>query len=161
FSMNDEVVHSGFVPMAQYLIAIGSMKREQFRAAPTVIEQAARADENPLDLTIVVPCLNEEHHIGPTLDTVVAAMMELPFSYEVLVVDDGSTDGTAKTVENYMEAHPALPIRLIRHPQNRGLTRSYVDGAFRGRGRYYRQICGDNGEPKEALIACFKEIGSG
>jgi 2-polyprenyl-3-methyl-5-hydroxy-6-metoxy-1,4-benzoquinol methylase len=159
FSMNDEVVHTGFVPMAHYLIAIGSTKREQFRAAPSVIEQGAGADQSPLDMTLVVPCLNEEHHIAPTLDTVVAAMMELPYSYEVLVVDDGSTDSTAKVVENYMEAHPALPIRLIRHPQNRGLTRSYVDGAFLGRGRYYRLVCGDNAETKEALVACFKQIG--
>jgi hypothetical protein len=159
FSMNDEVVHTGFVPMAHYLIAIGSMRRESFAAAPSVMAQGAGADQNPLDMTIVVPCLNEENHIGPTLDTVVAAMLELPYSYEVLVVDDGSTDGTAKTVENYLEAHPELPIRLIRHKQNRGLTRSYVDCAFRGRGTYYRLVCGDNAEPKEALQACFRQIG--
>jgi SAM-dependent methyltransferase len=159
FSMNDELVHTGFVPMAHYLIAIGSMKRESVAAVPSIVAQGAGADQNPLDMTIVVPCLNEEHHIGPTLDTVVAAMMELPYSYEVLVVDDGSTDGTSKVVENYMEAHPGLPVKLIRHAQNRGLTRSYVDGAFRGRGTYYRLVCGDNVESKEGLVTCFRQLG--
>ena len=158
FSMNDEVVHTGFSPMAHYLIAIGSMRRATIVPASPLPAHAG-ADQNSLDLTLVVPCLNEEHHIGPTLDTVVAAMMQLPYSYEVLVVDDGSTDATAKTVDNYIEAHPGLPIRLIRHPQNRGLTRSYVDGAFRGRGTYYRLVCGDNAESKEALVACFKNLG--
>jgi SAM-dependent methyltransferase len=159
FSMNDEVVHTGFVPMAHYLIAIGSMRRASVKAAPSVLARGAGADQNPLDITIVVPCLNEQHHIGPTLDTVVAAMMELPYSYEVLVVDDGSTDDTSKVVGNYKGAHPALPIKLIKHAVNRGLTRSYVDGAFLGRGTYYRLVCGDNVEPKEALVACFSQLG--
>ena len=159
FSMNDEVVHTGFSPMAHYLIAVGSMKREPVAAVPSVLAQGAGADQSPLDITIVVPCLNEQHHIGPTLDTIVAAMMELPYSYEVLVVDDGSTDDTGKVVENYMAAHPDLPIRLIRHKVNLGLTRSYVDGAFLGRGTYYRLVCGDNVEPKETLVASFSELG--
>jgi 2-polyprenyl-3-methyl-5-hydroxy-6-metoxy-1,4-benzoquinol methylase len=159
FSMNDEVVHTGFVPMAHYLIAIGSMRRENVVAVSSIVAQGAGGDQNPLDMTIVVPCLNEENHIGPTLDTVVTAMMELPYSYEVMVVDDGSTDGTAKTVESYIAAHPGLPIRLIRHPQNRGLTRSYVDGAFLGRGTYYRLVCGDNAESKDALVTCFSQLG--
>jgi SAM-dependent methyltransferase len=159
FSMNDEVVHTGFVPMAHYLIAIGSMRRESVAAAPSVIAQGAGADQSPLDITIVVPCLNEQHHIGPTLDTIVAAMLELPYSYEVLVIDDGSTDDTSNVVRTYLEAHWELPIRLITHAQNRGLTRSYVDGAFLGRGSYYRLVCGDNAEPKEALVACFRQLG--
>jgi 2-polyprenyl-3-methyl-5-hydroxy-6-metoxy-1,4-benzoquinol methylase len=159
FSMNDEVVHTGFVPMAHYLIAIGSMRRESVAVATSVPAQGAGADQRPLDITIVVPCLNEQNHVGPTLDTVVAAMLELPYSYEVLVVDDGSTDETAKVIETYMQAHPALPIQLIRHPKNRGLTRSYVDGAFLGRGTYYRLVCGDNAEPKETLVACFQQLG--
>src|SRR5215471_2405224 len=159
FSMNDEVVHTGFSPMAHYLIAIGSMRRDSFAPAKSVLTQGKGADESPLDVTIVVPCLNEQHHIGPTLDTVVAAMMELPYSYEVLVVDDGSSDDTSKIVETYMEAHPGLPIRLIKRPVTRGLATSYVDGAFLGRGTYYRLVCGDNVEPKETLVACFKELG--
>jgi glycosyltransferase involved in cell wall biosynthesis len=145
--------------MAHYLIAIGSMRRENVVAVSSIVAQGAGGDQNPLDMTIVVPCLNEENHIGPTLDTVVTAMMELPYSYEVMVVDDGSTDGTAKTVESYIAAHPGLPIRLIRHPQNRGLTRSYVDGAFLGRGTYYRLVCGDNAESKDALVTCFSQLG--
>jgi 2-polyprenyl-3-methyl-5-hydroxy-6-metoxy-1,4-benzoquinol methylase len=159
FSMNDEVVHTGFAPMAHYLIAIGATRRESVPPVESVSMPGAGADLNTLDITIVVPCLNEQHHIGPTLDSVVNAMMELPFSYEVLVVDDGSTDDTSKVVENYIAAHPELPIRLIKHKVNRGLATTYVDAAFLGRGTWYRQVCGDNVEPKETLRACFREIG--
>jgi phenylacetate-CoA ligase len=115
--------------------------------------------ESPLDLTIVIPCLNEERNIADTLDTVTAAMLELRYSYEILVIDDGSTDRTAQIVESYAEAHQEFPIRLHKNPRNRGLTRSYVDGAFLGRGKYYRLVCGDNVEPKETLVTVFGQLG--
>jgi glycosyltransferase involved in cell wall biosynthesis len=112
-----------------------------------------------LDLTIVIPCLNEERNIGPTLDTVAAAISELPYSCEILVIDDGSTDNTAEIVDRYCEAHPDLSIRLHRNGRNRGLAHSYVDGAFLGRGKYYRLVCGDNVEPKETLLTVFRALG--
>jgi len=112
-----------------------------------------------LDLTIAIPCLNEERYIAATLDTVVAAMRELPFSYEVIVIDDGSTDCTADVVERYLLEHSDLPVRLHRNGQNRGLNRCYVNGAFLGRGRYYRMVCGDNVEPKETLVTVFRQLG--
>ncbi len=159
FSMSDEVVHTGFTPMAHYLIAIGSHRRELQSRAPAVSQNGVAASENSLDLTIAIPCLNEETHIKDTLETVASAMRELSYRYEILVIDDGSTDRTAQVVETYATAHPELPIRLHRNPRNRGLTRSYVDGAFLGRGRYYRLVCGDNAEPKEALLAIFGQLG--
>ena len=119
-----------------------------------------RVTDNALDLTIVIPCLNEEERIGPTLDTVAAAMCELQRSFEVLVVDDGSTDRTAAVVEEYCRQHPDLPIQLVRNPRNRGVTRSYVDAAFLGRGKYYRLVCGDDAEPKETLLAIFSQLGT-
>src|SRR5215471_8150904 len=112
-----------------------------------------------VDLTIAIPCLNEEADIVGTLDTVAAAMSAVPYSYEVLVIDDGSTDATAAVVERYIAAHPDLPIQLHRNPRNRGLTRTYVDGAFLGRGKYYRQVCGDNVEPQETLVSVLKHLG--
>lgn len=119
----------------------------------------ADGEDASLDLTIAIPCLNEEKNISATLDTVVAAMNELPHSYEVLVIDDGSTDNTSKVVNEYCEAHGNLPIRLCRNGRNRGLAYSYVDGAFIGRGKYYRLVCGDNVEPKQTLVAVFRELG--
>ena len=74
----------------------------------------AGAGDVSLDLTIAIPCLNEERNIGATLDTVAAAMSELPYSYEILVIDDGSTDDTAGVVDRYAEAHRELPIRALK-----------------------------------------------
>jgi glycosyltransferase involved in cell wall biosynthesis len=121
--------------------------------------QLSDALETPLDLTIAVPCLNEEKNISATLDTIVAAMAQLPHSYEIIVIDDGSTDSTAKVVEQYCDEHKNLPVSLHRNHRNRGLAYSYVDGAFLGRGRFYRMVCGDNVEPEDTLVRVFGQLG--
>lgn len=107
----------------------------------------------------MIACLNEQDNIAATLDTVAAAMRGLPCSYEILVIDDGSTDGTVSAVNSYSDAHPELPLCLHRNPKNRGLTTSYVDGAFLGKGKYYRLVCGDNVEPAATLKAVFQQLG--
>lgn len=113
----------------------------------------------PLDVTILVPCKNEENHICGTLETVVASMREIGCHYEVLVFDDGSSDRTSAVVEEYRRANPDLPIFLHRNPRNLGLSRTFVDGAFAGRGRYFRLVCGDNVEPKETIVAVLSRMG--
>lgn len=112
-----------------------------------------------IDLTVVVPCKNEEANVIGTLDTVVSAVQEIGCSYEILVMDDGSTDKTSALVENYQREHPNLPVRLHRNPENLGLSRTYVDGAFLARGKYYRLVFGDNVESKDAMISILRHMG--
>jgi len=128
-------------------------------AIPEAVHDVPTVAENSIDLTIMVPCLNEEQHIIGTLNTIAAAMRDLQVSYEVLVIDDGSTDRTAELVKDYRDSYPDLPIRLHQNGRNRGLTRTYVDGAFLGRGKYYRMVCGDDVEPKETLVTIFHQLG--
>jgi glycosyltransferase involved in cell wall biosynthesis len=120
---------------------------------------ADAASDDDVDLTIVVPCFNEGDNIADTLNTIASAMLELHWSYEVLVIDDGSSDQTAAMVEKYLKDRPDLPFRFYRNARNRGLTRTYVDGAFLGRGKYYRLVCGDNVEPAETLVRVFSALG--
>ena len=97
-----------------------------------------------LDLTMFVPCYNEEERITGTLETIKAAMAEVPFSYEVIVVDDGSRDRTCEMVAKFQQENPGMPVRLRKNPRNLGLARGFVETSFHGRGRYYRLVCGDN-----------------
>jgi len=123
---------------------------------PAQVPAGIRED---LDLTLFVPCYNEEPRITGTLDTIRAAHAEFSCGYEVIVVDDGSTDQTCAVVEAYQRAHPEMPIRLHRNPGNLGLARSFVETAFQGRGRYYRLVCGDNVEPKETMVQLLRQMG--
>jgi len=65
-------------------------------------------------VSVVIPAYNETAAIGPTLEEVQAVMAEAGLEGEIIVVDDGSTDGTAGEVVR----HPA--VRLVPHPYNKG-----------------------------------------
>jgi glycosyltransferase involved in cell wall biosynthesis len=112
-----------------------------------------------IDVTFFVPCLNEEERLVPTLETIQDAMRGFPYGYEVLIVDDGSGDRTFEVAEQFRREHPEMSICVHRNPRNLGLSRSFVDSAFRGRGTYYRLVCGDNVEPKEAMARILGLLG--
>jgi glycosyltransferase involved in cell wall biosynthesis len=114
----------------------------------------------PLDLTIFVSCYNEAPYIIRTLDTLRAAMAELAFSYEIIVIDDCSRDGSADLVEDYVRSNPKERLLLRRNTSNIGWAQNYIDAAFIGKGKYYRIICGDASEPKETIVKVFQEIGT-
>jgi glycosyltransferase involved in cell wall biosynthesis len=116
--------------------------------------------EATLDLTIFVSCYNEEAYITSTLKTIRSALTEVGnVAYEIIVVDDCSRDHSASLVEEYIRTSPDERILLRRNRVNRGLAQNYVDVAFLGKGKYYRLICGDDAEPKDAMVAIFRQIG--
>jgi glycosyltransferase involved in cell wall biosynthesis len=129
----------------------------QLHEVATVLSPVTEA---ALDLTIFISCYNEASYIIDTLETVRAALSEVGgISYEIIVVDDQSSDRSAELVEGYIRGHPDERILLRRNKVNRGLAQNYLDAAFLGKGKYYRLICGDNAEPQDTMIAVFREIG--
>jgi glycosyltransferase involved in cell wall biosynthesis len=70
-------------------------------------------------VSILVPVYNEEEFVAALLERVLAAPLPEGFDREIIVVDDGSGDGSAEAVESLAARHPGA-IRLIRHPRNRG-----------------------------------------
>ena len=115
--------------------------------------------ENDLDLTLFVACYNEEENIVGTLETVLEALGEFDLTWEIIVIDDGSTDRSVEIIQDFLGKHPDLPITLKTREFNVGLAQNYIEGAFLGRGKYYRMICGDNVEPKETFVEVFKHLG--
>jgi glycosyltransferase involved in cell wall biosynthesis len=114
--------------------------------------------ENPL-LTLFVACYNEEENIEATLDTVSEACEELKITYEMIVIDDASTDRSVELVRAYSARYPERRVRLVVNAENQGLGVNYVEAAFLGHGEWYRLICGDNVEPKETFLKVFSQIG--
>src|SRR5579864_682054 len=69
-------------------------------------------------LSILVPLYNEEEFIGPLLQRVLEAPLPEGMDREIVVVDDGSTDGSAEIAEEIARTH--VEIRVIRHARNQG-----------------------------------------
>ncbi len=69
-------------------------------------------------LTMFFPAFNEEAIIAKTVGSATAVARTVADDYEVIVVDDGSRDGTAAAVERLTSADPR--VRLVRHDRNRG-----------------------------------------
>jgi len=66
-------------------------------------------------LSVVLPCLNEGSHIAESLEAIVQTLDSIPVDYELIVVDDGSTDDTWERVSTLVETVPALwALRLSR-----------------------------------------------
>ncbi|MCS7306461.1 MAG: glycosyltransferase [Thermoguttaceae bacterium] len=74
---------------------------------------------------VVLPAYNEEENLGPLLDGIAQTMAEENFPYQVILVDDGSQDGTVAIA---LARQDQMPIRIERHPQNQGLGRTIADG---------------------------------
>jgi len=72
-------------------------------------------EESPLRLTVIIPCYNEVGMIEAVLDNV----QSVGIAHEILIVDDGSTDGTREVLQR-IEGEQREGVRVIYHPQNQG-----------------------------------------
>ncbi|MGA3185927.1 MAG: dolichyl-phosphate beta-glucosyltransferase [Bryobacteraceae bacterium] len=98
-------------------------------------------------LSIVIPAYNEERRLPATLDRILAYLEHLPVSVtEILVVDDGSRDGTAALVE----ARGGL-IRLVSNPGNRGKGYAVRHGMQAAQGDWILSTDADLSAPIEEL----------
>lgn len=118
-----------------------------------------RAVPQPCDVTFFVACYNEQDNIVAALDVVVDVCAQVNCSFDIVIVDDASRDASVARIEDYMQSHPELPIRLIVNRKNQGLGSNFAEAAYHGGGKYYRVICGDNEERKESLLAAMRRLG--
>ena len=62
------------------------------------------------DITLFVSCYNERDFIVATLETVRRAMTGLGLTYDIVIIDDGSRDGSPDLISQYIAEHPACNI---------------------------------------------------
>lgn len=109
----------------------------------------------PASLTVAIPALNEQKNVALTIGSVLAAAAKAPgLDVEIIVIDDGSTDGTAGVVEDLARGHSN--VRLLRNPRNLGLGASIRRAIAEARGERFIIVPGDNDMPLATLELLFR-----
>jgi glycosyltransferase involved in cell wall biosynthesis len=115
-------------------------------------------DARPLSISMVIPALNEAENLMETVPQAIAVLESMDVEYEVLVVDDGSTDGTPKVMRALCADFPQL--RSIRLRRNAGKSAALAIGFDLARNDIFVMMDADGqDEPREIpkLVAKLDE----
>ena len=91
-------------------------------------------------LSVVIPAYNEEKRLPVTLKDIDRHLSKADYAYEIIIVDDGSTDNTVKTVENLGVPY----LRVVKNKGNRGKGYSVKHGMDKAGGKYILFMDADN-----------------
>ena len=104
-------------------------------------------DESPY-LSMVIPAYNEEENVNHLLERVSASLAQIGRPFEVIIVDDGSTDSTPKLLAEGMQKYPWL--RVLRMAKNGGQSAAFEAGFEAARGEVIATIDADlQNDPEE------------
>ncbi|EGC34299.1 hypothetical protein DICPUDRAFT_35249 [Dictyostelium purpureum] len=121
-------------------------KKGEEHKFPSIMDKNIKDDN--VYLSIVIPAYNEEVRLPKMLDETLKFLndkskKELKFTYEIIIVDDGSKDNTAKLVTSYIESSPQSNIRLLKLKKNRGKGGAVKRGVLCSRGKYILMVDAD------------------
>jgi glycosyltransferase involved in cell wall biosynthesis len=104
-------------------------------------QSPATTGSAPPELSVVVPIFNECDNLAPLHEALTWSLVSLGRSYEILLVDDGSTDGGRDVLRTLAAADPHVRIVLFR--RNHGQTAAMAAGFQRSRGQIVVSMDGD------------------
>lgn len=108
-------------------------------------------DKADLLISVIIPAYNYAHHLPRALDSV---LVQAAADVELIVVNDGSTDGTASVLQNYQFRNPGL--RVI-HQSNSGAAAARNRGVLEARGCYALMLDADD-ELVDGAIDCLRSL---
>lgn len=102
-----------------------------------------------MKLSIILPAFNEEKRLPLTLAAILGYLTPQPFSWELIVVDDGSKDRTAEVGREWIVKIPHL--KVIRHEINRGKGHAVREGVMNSDGQFVGFLDADYKIPVEEV----------
>lgn len=109
-----------------------------------------------MDVTVVLPVYNEKGHLTTEVERISAALDSSPYSWEIVIVDDGSDDGSAEQIDEVARSRPE--IRTIRFGRNRGVGAARRAGTASAKGRFVVWTDVDMTYPNDEIPRLVKEL---
>ena len=100
-------------------------------------------------LSVCIPTYSRREQV---LKTAALVCAQLPPNGELVISDNGSTDGTADAVEAFAAAHPNQSVRLVKHSHNVGFDQNVLDVVSNARGAFC-WLLGDDDVPRRGALA--------
>ena len=113
-----------------------------------------------MNVSVVIPAKNEQDNIAPLVSEIVSALQDT-CNFEIIYVDDGSTDGTAVTIEN-IASQSTFSLRLIKHKFSVGQSTAIYTGVSHARGELIITLDADGqNDPKDinAMLTAASAFG--
>ncbi len=114
-----------------------------------------------MDLSIVIPVYNEEKNIRPLLNEINTSLSETPYKYEIIFIDDGSTDKSFEILDSIKDENNF--VQISRFKRNYGQTAALQKGFNLARGELTVTLDGDlQNDPDDipVMIGWLKESGA-
>ncbi len=111
------------------------------------------------DISIVIPCFNEEQSIKPLVEGILDVMSRHSWTYEIIAVDDGSTDGTWQQMKTLAEKHDSFRPILLR--RNFGQTPALAAGLDKATGVRIITMDGDLQNDPEDIPLLVNKLDEG
>lgn len=110
-------------------------------------------------LSILIPIFNEEESISPLYDRLITALKKTGRAYEVIFIDDGSSDGSLETLLDISKKDPS--VRIVSFTRNFGQTAALSAGIDSSRGDIIIPMDGDLQNDPEDMLSLLKKIEEG
>jgi dolichol-phosphate mannosyltransferase len=108
-------------------------------------------------LTIVIPALNEQEKIAETIEGVLPLARDLLDDFELILVDDGSTDDTGSIMDRFAAEDPRIVV--IHQPQRQGVGAAFELSLARAKFGAITLIPGDHAFQNQGVARMFKAVG--
>src|SRR5688572_14882476 len=121
-------------------------------------QDRSHVTDGPVSLSVIIPAFNEERRLPATLERLITFLEPSGWDWEIRVVDDGSTDGTAQVAEHHNRVQPRIVLQQEPHRGKGGAVRA---GMLRAIARY-RFLCdADLSMPAKELPRFFPPLAQG
>ena len=108
-------------------------------------------------ISVFIPAFNEEKNLEPTVARLIEALTVTVEDYEIIIVDDGSSDGTGAVADSLAAKNSA--IRALHNSRNMGLGYCFTQGYREARNNFFVYIPGDNTWPYRSFVELFGNLG--